>query len=215
MNNKTISNGWIDNKLFPESQNIFDNRFIFLDELNIIVNQPNLWPIWQTSNSDKIQTPNYSEISEKEIFDFLNKNAEFEHIPAWRLFPIIYNKNVVSYNSKYIPKTLSFLMQYSDRILTAAFSKLDSGNKIRLHKDSNDSFYRIHIPLIIPSNNDNKKGEFLTESEIEENLAVLRLDDDYRIWKSDKFFIIDDTHMHSAWNNTQEDRIVLLIDFLK
>lgn len=35
-----------------------------------------------------------------------------------------------------------------------------------------------------------------------------------RIWVQDEYFIFDDTCMHNALNNTDVNRIVLLVDLL-
>jgi len=109
----------------------------------------------------------------------------------------------------------------SSRILNAGFSILEPGCKIGSHCDYNNLFYRLHIPLIIPDVNNKyiNGNKFNTNTFIEkadtENLCVLQVENDYRIWTNDEYFIFDDTCQHDAWNNTDQIRIILIVDLEK
>jgi aspartyl/asparaginyl beta-hydroxylase (cupin superfamily) len=68
--------------------------------------------------------------------------------------------------------------------------------------------------LIIPKANKKYPKTFITKSE-GKKLCVLQVENDYRIWKPDDYFIFDDTCIHNAWNYTRENRIVLIVDLKK
>lgn len=41
----------------------------------------------------------------------------------------------------------------------------------------------------------------------------IRVGDEIRYWESGKIFVIDDTYEHEVWNEANEERVVLLLDF--
>lgn len=211
-NNLKSSNCWIESSKFPEAQQIFDSRNIIIDELMNVLNSDK-WSVW---SSDYKSTPIFTKMSNDEILEKLlssygkiNSNKE----PSWRLYGLILNKQILP-TSEACPNTLNLLKQSSSRILNAGFSIIEPGCYIGEHRDYNDKFYRLHIPLIIPKVNNDNKSNFITKK-LSEELCVLQVENDYRIWQKDDFFIFDDTCIHNAWNNTDEIRIVLLVDLLK
>jgi beta-hydroxylase len=47
------------------------------------------------------------------------------------------------------------------------------------------------------------------------NECGLRVGDIIYNWQPGKAFVFDDTEVHEAWNNSNETRYILLIDFKK
>jgi len=211
--NNMKSKCWIDTSLFKESEKIFNSRNIIIKELNTILDS-NKWGVW---SSDYKKTPKFSEMNDMEILQHVEKNTgsinSDKNNPAWRLYGLILNKIPLE-NSKNCPETMKLLSKYSNRILNAGFSLLEPGSYIGSHHDDNNMFYRLHIPLITPTNNNIHSNTVIDQSTSKGELAVLQLENDYRIWKDSEYFIINDTCQHNAWNNTDQNRIVLLIDIL-
>jgi hypothetical protein len=209
---KFISNCWIDNNKFPEAQKIFNSRSIIKKELEKILTSDQ-WGIW---SSDYKTTPIFTKMTDEEIIKRLASNSGkigSTDNPSWRLFGLILDKKELP-TAKLCPNTIKILRKYSDKILNAGFSILEPGCYIGSHQDFNSDFYRLHIPLIIPKINKSIDNIFVTKEE-SKNLCVLQVEDDYRLWKDDDYFIFDDTCMHDAWNPSDEIRIVLLVDLLK
>lgn len=203
---------WIDTKLYPEAEKIFNNRNIIIEELHTILDKD--WSIW---SNDYKTTPIFTKMTDEDILQRLNQNASkigSTKDPAWRLYSLLLNKKTLD-NSKTCPNTTKLLLENSNRILNAGFSLLEPNCYIGMHRDYNNKFYRLHIPLIIPKNNDLYDKSILSKSEASNGLAVLQVEDEYRIWKSNEYFIFDDTCNHNAWNYTDENRIVLIVDLLK
>jgi aspartyl/asparaginyl beta-hydroxylase (cupin superfamily) len=200
---------WVDNKLFPEAQKIFDSKHIILQELIQLLNSDK-WSIW---SSDYKTTPIFTLMTQQEIIARLvnTKGKINSKTPSWRLYGLILNKQVLPDNQ--CPRTIEILQKYSSRVLNAGFSLLESGCVIGSHQDYNDKFYRLHIPILIPKAN-NKANTFINRSE-SKDLCVLELEQDCRVWKDDEYFIFDDTCIHNAYNNTEEIRIVLIVDLEK
>lgn len=210
--NFNTSKCWIDNDNFPEAKKIFESRDIIKKELKNILNSDK-WGIW---SSDYNTTPIFTKMTEEEITKRINDNSgKIGSIkdPSWRLFGLILNQKELS-NAELCPETVKLLRDNSSRILNAGFSILEPGCYIGSHQDFNNKFYRLHIPLIIPAINKTISDSFVSEED-SKKLCVLQVENDYRIWKDDEYFIFDDTCLHDAWNPSNENRIVLLVDFLK
>ena len=77
------------------------------------------------------------------------------------------------------------------------FSKLKPGACIRPHKGFKGRFLRYHLGIDIP-----------------EGDCGLSVEEEVFKWENGKSFIFDDTKTHSAWNNTELDRTILVIDFV-
>ena len=75
---------------------------------------------------------------------------------------------------------------------------MGAGAHIKPHKGYTDEVFRCHLGLAIPEGDCGLKVDGVT----------------YR-WGEGKAFIFDDTLLHSAWNYTDSDRYILLIDFYK
>lgn len=82
----------------------------------------------------------------------------------------------------------------------AMYSYIKANSKIRLHFGSDvnlDSKYlRFHIPLVVPTNDTKKLGMEIMGEEIN--------------WE--KSFGFDNQGWHHVWNNTDQDRVIFLID---
>ena len=215
--NKLYSSCWIEPKLYPEAQYIFDNKHIIEKELKQILNS-NKWTRW---NSYELNAPIFTKMTDKEIktkLEISGGKINEKNDSSWRLYGLILNSETLE-NSKSCPKTMAILSKVSKRILNAGFSVLEQGGETKPHKDYNNNFVRLHIPLIIPQFNldyyKTNKTSTINKLNSKDNLAIFQVEDDMRIWVPDEYFIFDDTCMHNAWNNTNVNRIVLLVDLLK
>ena len=74
------------------------------------------------------------------------------------------------------------------------FSMLRAGARIPPHTGSTNVRLICHLPLIVPPD------------------CGFRVGNETRQWERGKLLIFDDTIEHEAWNNSDEDRIVLIFD---
>ena len=74
------------------------------------------------------------------------------------------------------------------------FSMLRGGARIPAHTGSTNVRLICHLPLIVPLG------------------CGFRVGNEVREWEVGKLLIFDDTIEHEAWNNSPEDRIVLIFD---
>ena len=77
---------------------------------------------------------------------------------------------------------------------TAMFSLLRAGARIAPHTGVHNTRLICHLPLIVPPD------------------CGFRVGSDVRQWEVGKLLIFDDTMEHEAWNNSAEDRVVLIFD---
>lgn len=77
---------------------------------------------------------------------------------------------------------------------TVMFSLLRPGARIAPHTGTHNARLICHLPLIVPSN------------------CGFRVGNDVRQWEEGKLLIFDDTIEHEAWNDSGEDRVVLIFD---
>jgi aspartyl/asparaginyl beta-hydroxylase (cupin superfamily) len=203
---------WIDTSIYPEAKYIFNNRHIIKNELLNILNS-NKWALW---SSEYNEAPSFTRMTHQEIVSKINTSKgkmNSDEKMSWRLYGLILNKEILE-TAESCPKTMEILSK-SSKILNAGFSLLEPNSSTKPHVDYNNKFYRLHIPLIIPTNNSILNNSILDKSYINKKLTILQVEDEYRAWKEDEYFIFDDTCLHNAWNSTDENRIVLLVDLLK
>jgi aspartyl/asparaginyl beta-hydroxylase (cupin superfamily) len=211
--NKLKSKCWINPKLFPEAQYIFDNKHIIKKELIQILNS-NKWGKWL---SDYKEAPSFTKMNHQEIIDRINNSygkMNESKDGSWRLYGLILNQQELD-TADTCPETMKILNKVSTKILNAGFSLLEPGSSTKPHVDYNNKFYRLHIPMIIPKTNQLLKNSVLDKSCENKELAVFQVEDEYIAWNENEYFIFDDLCLHNAWNKTNENRIVLLVDLLK
>jgi aspartyl/asparaginyl beta-hydroxylase (cupin superfamily) len=79
-----------------------------------------------------------------------------------------------------------------------AFSRLKANSKIKPHRGLPVNVLRFHFGIDVPPGSD----------------IGIRVRDEKRYWKNGEIIIFDDRIEHEAWNNSNQDRVVLIIDFL-
>lgn len=95
------------------------------------------------------------------------------------------------------PDTTSVLRSL-DRVNYAAFSRLRGQTSLAVHRHHNRGALILHMGLEIP----------------EGGACGLEVAGDIHTWREPgELAIFNDNNMHSAWNHSQRDRVVLYIDF--
>lgn len=97
------------------------------------------------------------------------------------------------------PETMKVLDQIPD-ISTIYFSALSPHTTIAPHTGDTDAFYRVHLGLEIPEKLPNCGFE-VAGQQVE--------------WQEGKCFAFNDMYYHTAWNHTEKERIVLILDILR
>src|ERR1700744_1200932 len=97
------------------------------------------------------------------------------------------------------PKTINLLKKIPN-IVAASISVLEPHAEIKLHRGDTDAIYRCHLGLSIPDGLP---------------LCGFQVSDEVKPWGNGKFLIFNDAAYHKAWNNTNQKRILLIIDIIR
>ncbi len=115
----------------------------------------------------------------------------------WKTFILYGFGNKVERNCKQAPVTAEILGRVP-KVQTAWFSILAPGYHIPAHTGVTKGILRTHLGLIIPK---------------EREKCRIRVGDQFMNWENGKVFVIDDFYDHEVWNDSDEERVVLLLDF--
>lgn len=84
------------------------------------------------------------------------------------------------------------------------FSNLGGGAKIEAHNAPTNLRLRIHLPIVIEDNGTNPETGLPK--------CGIRVATSVRSYQQDQALVLDDAYDHEVWNDTQENRVVLLVD---
>jgi aspartyl/asparaginyl beta-hydroxylase (cupin superfamily) len=119
---------------------------------------------------------------------------------GWDIAPFMINKCLIEKNCILAPylyeiiKTIPFLVSVS-------YSLLKPNTHIIPHKgydEYSEKILRYHMGMIIPNGD-----------------LGIRVANEMKIWKEGESFIFDDYQIHEAWNFTNDNRYVLICDFIE
>ncbi len=99
-------------------------------------------------------------------------------------------------NTALCPITSELISKHIPNHGAAGFSRLQAGTRIRTHTGYAGPFLRCHLGLEVPDGD-----------------CILEVAGEKRQWSNGLTLVFDDRLPHSAWNLTDQERIVLLVDF--
>lgn len=118
-------------------------------------------------------------------------NSKNNH--KWKVFTFQFFGIKHPLNCSLCPKTYSILQKIPG-LVSADFSYLPPHTHIKPHKGFTQMVLRAHLGLIIPDS------------------CSIRVGKEIKNWKDGKMIIFDDSFEHEAWNNSDKDRFVLMLD---
>jgi aspartyl/asparaginyl beta-hydroxylase (cupin superfamily) len=123
----------------------------------------------------------------------LNNNRD------WTAVHLLQNGRRVESNARHCPRTLEAIARMDQPTVPAAspnamFSLLAPHTRIPPHTGVANTRLVCHLPLIVPPN------------------CGFRVGGTTREWKVGEAFVFDDTIEHEAWNDSDELRVVFIID---
>lgn len=123
---------------------------------------------------------------------------KFLYNDGWNVFGLRFQGTDIPDAHAICPTLSSFIKKYDTILPTVGFSMLKPGTHILPHIGYTDKVLRCHLGISIPDGDN-----------------CLRVGDKILKWKEGRAFVFDDTIEHEAWNNTNEARVVLLLDIDK
>lgn len=137
-----------------------------------------------------------------ELPNFQDLTPEVAHINTdnhWKTF-FFYGYGIrLEENCQLCPKTDQAL-QHIPGMKTAFFSILSPHKHIAPHEGPFKGVLRYHLGLIVPR---------------EKEQCRIRVADQFAHWEEGKGIIFDDRFDHQVWNDTDETRVVLFVDFVR
>ncbi len=115
----------------------------------------------------------------------------------WNVYPLFYPGKVVEKAVASCPVTTS-LARSIPGVQMAAFSWLKPGTHIAPHKGFAKALLRSHLAIEVP-----------------EGDVAIRVGASHIHWNAGTYYVFDDTYEHEAWNRTEEERVILMVDFLR
>lgn len=115
----------------------------------------------------------------------------------WRTFVLFGFGERLEKNCAQMPRTAEILSRIP-KIQIAWLSILAPGYHIPAHTGVTKGIIRTHLGLIIP---------------VEAEKCRIRVGDEIKHWQPGELVVLDDTYEHEVWNDTDEERVVLLLDF--
>jgi aspartyl/asparaginyl beta-hydroxylase (cupin superfamily) len=125
-----------------------------------------------------------------------NKLYSGHKIAAWKVSPIKANSKILPQTKDLYPTAYELVKEFNGMCSICTYSILEPNTTIFRHTDIENrdaKTIRVHVPLYVPN------GDIGFEVEGEE------------VSWSD-IFSFNNQKLHSAWNNTSERRLVLLLD---
>lgn len=143
----------------------------------------------------------------REVLKFRDQIPGFEEISPdqyriaqdqqWKTFVLYGFGQRLEKNTQLTPRTAEILESVPN-LQTAMFSILAPGYHIPAHTGVTKGILRSHLGLIIPKDYEKCR---------------IRVDDTITAWRPGEIFVFDDTYEHEVWNDTDEERVILLFDF--
>jgi len=124
---------------------------------------------------------------------------ELNHNPKWTAIHLLQNGRRIEANARHCPKTIAAISRLDQPQVPGAspnamFSLLAPRTRIPPHTGVANTRLVCHLPLIVPEQCGFRCGETTRE------------------WRVGETFVFDDTIEHEAWNDSDQLRVVLIVD---
>ena len=129
----------------------------------------------------------------------VNLWSELDKSPDWSALHLWRDGTRIDAVCERAPRTAELvgslpLAHIPGRAPAVFFSALKAGKRIPPHTGVTNIRSIVHLPLIVPDG------------------CGFRVGGETRRWREDEAFVFDDTIEHEAWNDSDEDRVVLILD---
>ena len=117
----------------------------------------------------------------------------------WRMLVLKHEGSWVGEHRDSSPGTVAAVAAVPDAV-GAAFSVLEPGARLPVHRGPDPGVLRYHLGVVVPD---------------PPELCGLRVGETELQWREGGSLMFDDAALHTAWNRTDQDRVVLAIDVPK
>jgi ornithine lipid ester-linked acyl 2-hydroxylase len=136
-------------------------------------------------------------INYEDVITNTKKSIHREKWLPWKNYFLYCYGNEIKENCIKCPETIKTIKKIPG-MKTAFFSIFLPNTHLTPHRGPYKGVLRYHLGLKIPKNKE---------------LCKIKILNGERTWEKGKSLIFDDSHIHEAWNKSQEIRVVLFVDF--
>lgn len=168
-------------------------RFFTLDNFPWVREVEKSWPAIR-EEADRLllaidKLPGFEEIQSEQLRLTTDRR--------WKIVPFCAYGHQIIENQRRCPETHKALQKIPG-LKAALFSIFQAGKDIPPHRGPYKGVLRYHLGIKIPK---------------PETQCGIVVGGELAHWANAKSLIFDDSHVHHAWNHSQEDRVVLFVDF--
>lgn len=117
----------------------------------------------------------------------------------WRAFYLFAFGRRVEENCRRCPATARML-ELVPGLSSAFFSIMEPGKHVPEHRGPYNGVLRFHFGVQVP---------------LPDGRCRIRVGDETRTWRDGESLFFDDTFRHEVWNDSDQDRVVVFVDFLR
>ena len=140
---------------------------------------------------ERDRIPNFQEVS--------SEQTRITQDNKWKTYWLYAYGRKMADNCRSCPETTR-LIEAIPAIKTAFFSILAPRKHIPEHRGPYAGVLRYHLGLIVPRHKE---------------ACRIRVGSEMAHWEEGKSLVFDDTYLHEVWNDTDEERVVLFVDFAR
>lgn len=210
MRKSADDNGWLKD-FFAKPDDYLAK--IFLEQMNALWSSVGDHPFFDTSHFPWVKNleANWRTIRDElesllsrrlNLINLQDLSKEYDDLTndsLWKTFVLFGFGTRNERSCRLCPETTRLVDQVPG-IHSAGFSVLGPRKHVPPHRGLYKGLLRCHMGLIVPE---------------PKSACRLRVDREIRNWEEGKMLIFDDSFQHEVWNDTDKDRVVLLLDFVR
>ncbi len=148
---------------------------------------------WEIIRDEAVALADNGDIKASEKLNDAGFNSFFRY--GWTRFYLKWYDDYLPSATNKCPNTVALLKQ-APSIKAAMFAKLPPGGKLTPHRDPYPGALRYHLGLVTP--NDDR--------------CYIKVDEEIHSWRDGDDLLFDETFIHEAHNQTDQERIILFAD---
>jgi len=117
----------------------------------------------------------------------------------WRTLGLMFWAVESKTNRALFPRTWALLEQVPN-LTAVSFNLLEGHTTIKPHSGNTNAIIRCHLGLVVPDSIPR---------------CGFRVGNETRSWDEGKFLMFCDAHQHTAWNNTDQNRYIMVLDVMR
>lgn len=139
------------------------------------------------------------ESADNELKPYANTAMASAGPASWRTYTMMFWYQRNDANCHRCPKTWALLKDIPG-LCAASFNLLEPHTTIKPHYGDTNAIVRCHMGLVIPG---------------AAPKCAFRVREDVRSWEEGRLLMFCDAHQHTAWNNTDQRRYILVLDVMR